>query len=70
MLWTIMPEDVVMAGEDKISACREYSYRRRRILGYPAADGKVCIVQILSTDPKDFLDPRFQPGNLVDCEKL
>lgn len=70
MLWTIMPEDIIMADSDKIKTAQEYSYRNRRILGYPAADGKVCIIQILSTNPRDFLDPRFQPGSLVDCKKL
>ena len=69
MIWTIMPEDVIMEGSDQIKASQEYTYRQRRILGYPVEDGRVCIVQIISSDPKDYLDPRFQPGTLVDCRK-
>ncbi len=29
-------------------------------------DGRRRVERLLSTDPRDFLDPRWQPGQLVD----
>ena len=29
-------------------------------------DGRRRLERLLSTDPRDFLDPRWQPGQLVD----
>lgn len=70
MLWTVMAENAVMEGIDKVKAAEEYEYENRRILGYPTPSGKICIVQILSSNPSDFLDPRFTPGNLVAAKKI
>lgn len=70
MLWTVIPPLEIIRGIEKIPPTGEYAYQNRRILGYPTAEGKVCIVRTLSTDPADFLDPRFQPGNIVLAKKL
>ena len=66
MLWTIMPEDIVMANSDKIKNLQEVTYKNRKIMSYPVGQGKMCIVRIISSNPKDFLDHRLQPGNIVD----
>ncbi len=70
MLWTVMEENAVMEGMDKIKAAEEYEYENRHILGYPTESGKICIVRIISSNPSDFLDPRFAPGNLVTAKKI
>ena len=70
MLWTVMEENAVMEGMDKITAAEEYEYENHRILGYPTSSGKVCITRVISSDPSVFLDPRFAPGNLVPAKKL
>ncbi|MEE0776930.1 MAG: YlzJ-like family protein [Bacillota bacterium] len=70
MLWTIMPEDIVMANSDKISAMQEVTYKNRKVMGYPVGQGKLCIVRIISSDPQDFLDQRFQPGSIIDIGPL
>lgn len=70
MLWTVMQEDAIMEGVDKIKAAEDYMYENRHILGYPTTTGKVCIVRVLSSNPNDFLDPRFTPGNLVNAKKM
>ena len=70
MLWTVMEESAVMEGMDKIKEAEEYEYENRRILGYPTDSGKICIVRIISSNPSDFLNPRFAPGNLVNAKKM
>lgn len=70
MLWTILNEDTIMEGIDKINNAEEYIYQQRRILGYPSENGKICIVRLISSNPSDFLDPRFTPGNLVNAKKM
>lgn len=70
MLWTIMPEDFIMENNDKINHAQEYLYEGRRILGYPRENGKVEIVQLLSSNPADYLNPRLSPGSTVFAKKL
>lgn len=70
MLWTIMPEDVIFEESNKINSAEEYLYFNRKILALPAKEGKVKIVQLISSNPIDYLDPRFTPGNLVFAKKL
>ena len=70
MLWTVMEENAVMEGLDKIRTAEEYEYENHRILGYPTESGKICITRVISSDPSVFLDPRFAPGNLVTAKKL
>lgn len=70
MLWSIMDETEIFRDMDKIRSTEEYTVDHRRILGYPTPEGKVCIVRILSSDPKDFLDPGLQPGNIIIAKKM
>ena len=66
MLWTVIPEDIVMANSDKINALQEVTYKNRKVLGYPTGQGKLCVVRIISSNPRDFMDQRFQPGSIID----
>ena len=57
-----MPEDIVMANSDKIKNLQEVTYKNRKIMGYPVGQGKMCIVRIISSNPKDFFEYRFAAG--------
>lgn len=33
-------------------------------------DNRIRIVSVSSTDPMDFLDPRYQPGNILSIDPI
>ncbi|MBX5465835.1 MAG: hypothetical protein IRZ26_09815 [Clostridia bacterium] len=66
MLWTIAPPEMVW-GEGWSQAAGLPSYEEvqvdgRRLLVERGRDGRRRVVRLLSTEPADFLDARFQPG--------
>jgi len=65
MLYTIIPEEIVLAELDKVPPQQEITYRGRRLRVLPLPDGKYQIVQLLSSDPRDFLSPEFSPGRVI-----
>lgn len=65
MLYTIIPEEIVLAELDKVPPQQEIAYRGRRLRVLPLPDGKYQIVQLLSSDPRDFLSPEFSPGRVI-----
>lgn len=66
MIWSIMPEELIIGNEERGPAMKEITYQNRRMLATPLPSGKMCIVRMLSSNPRDFMDPRFQPGNVID----
>lgn len=66
MIWSIMPEEIIIGNGEKGAAMREIVYQNRRLLATPLPTGRMCIVRVLSSNPRDFMDPRFQPGNIID----
>lgn len=64
--WSIIPEEVVFQGVDKLKRPAEISYRGQRFLADPLDNpGEFRLVQLLSTNPAIFLQPEFQPGTIV-----
>lgn len=65
MLYSIIPPEVVLRPADGPAAVLweevEASGARRLILRRDA-DGRVVIERIISTEPRDYLDPALQPG--------
>ncbi len=66
LIWTIIPEDLVFAGIENVKSGREVMYCGRRLLVSPMPEGKMCIMRVISSNPRDFMDPRFQPGTVID----
>ncbi|MEW6522137.1 MAG: YlzJ-like family protein [Bacillota bacterium] len=61
-LYTIFPPDVVWQDWPVFTdGLRQVAWHGRTVL--VGSDGRV--ERLLSTDPRDFLDPRFQPGSRV-----
>lgn len=61
MLYTVMPPDVIFPEE------QEASYRELELGGVQLEVEEISggwgkITRVISTDPRAFLDPRFQPG--------
>lgn len=57
MIWSIIPEEMLFAQQNIQTERIEMQYLGKRIY---VRSGKLDT--LLSTDPADFLDPRFVPG--------
>ena len=64
---TVLPLELVFEGADSFSP--EYhriSFSRGQIIVEPVSKTTGRIVQLMSYDLRDYLDPRFQPGALIE----
>ena len=62
MLYTIVPAEVIWEANEAPAELREV-YRDGRLFQVEGGkDGSLRVVRLLSTDPVDYLDPHFQPG--------
>ena len=61
MIWSIIPEEFLFAAEQAEAELTLTEYLGRRVC---LRAGRV--ERLLSSDPADYLDPRFAPGALVD----
>jgi hypothetical protein len=66
LIYTIMPGHIVVGeyGEPAAEPV-EMVLGGRRIILEPGPGGEGRIVRLISTDPYDYLDPRFQPGRYL-----
>lgn len=63
ILWSVMPIELVIDGMAPALPARvEMSVEGRVLEVEPGSDGMATVVRLVSTDPRDYLDPRFQPG--------
>jgi len=62
MLWTIMPEETILEGLDKPKTLQRMTYLGKDVIVEKGESGKGTIVQLISTDPRDFLREEFRPG--------
>lgn len=65
MLWTIYPMQSVMNQEDGIPQRSEVSHAGRLFIVSETGDGVNRIERMISTDPADYLIPRWQPGRTL-----
>ncbi|MFZ5823326.1 MAG: YlzJ-like family protein [Bacillota bacterium] len=66
ILWSVMPIELVLEGLAPSTPARAEMVVDGRILEVePGSDGTATVQRLLSTDPRDYLDPRFQPGARV-----
>lgn len=65
ILYTPMPIEAVFPAGDDGSRRRWVAIHGRLCLVEADACGLPRLIRLGSTDPIDFLDPRFQPGALV-----
>jgi hypothetical protein len=66
VLWTAMPIELVVEGlEPQATACVEQWVEGRLLLVTPGAGGVGTVQRLVSSDPFDYLDPRWQPGAVL-----
>lgn len=66
ILYTVMPPEVVLAEEER---WEEEPWEEEMVLPHGArlllrrdGQGRWVVSRLLSTEPNDFLDPRWRPG--------
>lgn len=66
ILWTAMPMELVTQGlVPEAEACVECAVEGRLLLVTPGAHGTGVVQRLISSDPQDYMDPRWQPGAVV-----
>lgn len=63
-LYTIVPAEAIF-DEDEITPAVPVYSNGRTVTVRQQSGGVGVVDQLLSTDPNDFLDPRWQPGTRV-----
>lgn len=67
MMWTIIPPEIVWEGiEEEPKLCVQIRWQGVQMLVEPMQFARGKIVQLLSTEPNDFLRPELQPGSIID----
>lgn len=63
VIWSAMPIEMIMQGtEPEAAPWVEIQIGSGVVLVEPGGDGTGTVVRLISTNPRDYLDPRFQPG--------
>ncbi|HHT48735.1 MAG TPA: hypothetical protein GXZ98_05525 [Firmicutes bacterium] len=67
LFYSIYPLEVILAeeGEEKPEQWREVEVEGKKVLVTINSRGEQIITRLLSTDPADYLDPRWSPGNVI-----
>ncbi|NLM36986.1 MAG: hypothetical protein GX202_02525 [Firmicutes bacterium] len=68
LFYSIYPLAVVFAGEEEAEnpeQWREIEVEGKKLLVTVNSRGEQVIARLLSTDPADYLDPRWTPGNVI-----
>jgi len=66
LLWTPLPLEQVLAyPEGAPSPCLEVQIGSRILQVQPGEHGMGVIQRLISADPGDYLDPRWQPGSRI-----
>lgn len=69
ILYTPLPMELVLEGIDKERCLAEIEIHGVKVLVEDSPAGQKVINKVLSTDPNVFLNPLFQPGNIVDYQE-
>lgn len=70
ILYTPLSETDIFPTENT-SDQREYlSYQGKNVIAERTTEGNYQLVQLLSTDPLDFLDETYTPGSILSHEHI
>lgn len=70
ILYTIFPEEVIFAtteAEKQSSEAAPVEIEKGgvRLMVLPHTGGRMEVVRVISTDPQDYMNPKWQPGMLL-----
>lgn len=70
ILYTLMPLDTVLEGVDKEYKIDEITIDSVKLLVEPINSRFGKIARLISTDPQDYLDPKFSPGSIFEYKNV
>ena len=70
VIYTPMSIEEVLKDYDKVKEFKEINYQGKKLQVEMLESGQYRIVRILSSSPQDFLDPKLQPGLILQNEIL
>ena len=62
ILWTVMPLELVFSEQEFVSPYEEVDYDGTKLMVERLSPTEGQVVRILSSNPEDFLNPKYQPG--------
>lgn len=68
ILYSIIPAEMVFEGfegDDRQIGFIEMEYRGEKVLTSALGGNRYVISRLISTSPKAYLDPAFQPGTII-----
>lgn len=66
LLYTAMPLELVLEGIDKTYDFKEVELGNIKLLVEPIDMNRGRIVRLLSTNPQDYLNPKYTPGTILE----
>lgn len=64
-LWTVMPLELVFGPQEPAVPYEEVEYGGTKLMVERLSPTEGKIVRVISSNPDDFLNPRYQPGTLL-----
>ncbi|MCK4260534.1 MAG: YlzJ-like family protein [Halanaerobiales bacterium] len=67
MLYSIIPSEMVFDEWDgkELENYREITFENRQFIVEPLEDNQARIVQLVSSDPNDFINLNYWPGTII-----
>ncbi|HYF95479.1 MAG TPA: YlzJ-like family protein [Symbiobacteriaceae bacterium] len=70
ILWTSVPVEMVIQGlEPPAPAAMEMVVEGRLVQVLPGPDGTGTVQRLFSTDPQDYLNPKWLPGTVINLHQ-
>ncbi len=66
LLYTPLPAEQVLEGSDKEINIEEINYKGIKIQVEDINGKNYKIMRLISSNPNDYLNPEFQPGNMIN----
>lgn len=62
ILWTVMPIELVFAEQESATPYEEVEYAGTKLMVERLSPTEGQVVRVISSNPDDFLNPKYQPG--------
>lgn len=68
MLYSIIPAEIVFdeTDDEAPNTYQQITFDNRQFIVEPMEDNCVRIVQLISSDPTDFMNTSYQPGGILE----
>jgi hypothetical protein len=70
ILWSIIPEDIVLGNTDPSPAYEEINCNGMKCLVERTGPTQCRVIRLLTTNPSDYLHSELQPGTILTYEPI